>query len=350
MVAQAEAPKRVLSEELCAECTITMDTVLSIPRGAVSDQLILALGPQGTVVGVDAVLHPGRVLLFDAEGRIAADADISHLLVPGIPFFSPNGEILVPDGHYGTIQVLTPSLEPSRSFMAVEYPRGGLVLPNGAVLVNAVSSTAERARYALHLLNPGDDRVMSMDRSDIRLLTSGNSYELKRYPAPRDRTSFWSLHGTDYRIDLWNTSGRLIESLQRDAPWFEKRTMRSSAHRTPPPSDLRGLAADSDGLLWVLLSVADSEWVGYDFPSEAPVERGSYPGRNRHLEDGVYDSVLEVVDPGLGAVIARARYDEYYSGFAGPKVVIHYDGSSNNAGAYTVLRLSLTRAGKAGVP
>ncbi len=188
---------------------------------------------------------------------------------------------------------------------------------------------------------------MSMDRSDMRLLTPGNSYELKRHLAPRNQTSFWSLHGTDYRIDLWNTSGRLIESLYRDAPWFERRTMRSSAHLTPPPGELKGLAADPDGLLWVLLSIADPEWMGYDFPA---VESGSYPGRNRHLEDGVYDSVLEVVDPSLGAVIARAQYDDYFSGFAGPKVVIHYDGSSNNAGAYTVLRLSLIRADKAGVP
>ena len=350
---QQDAPERVLSERLCAECKITMDTILSIPRGAVSDQLFISVGPDGTVVGVDPVLHPGRVLLFDADGRIGADADVSHLLTQGAPFFDLTGEVLVPDERYGLIQVLTPSLEPVRTFMTVDYPQVGIVLPSGTVVINALSRTAERARYALHLLNPGDDRVTSMDRSDIRLLNSANSYELKRYPAPRDSTSFWSLHAATYRIDLWDTSGRLIESLRRDAPWLEKRKeTESPSYIAPPPTDLTGLTADSDGLLWILLRVADPEWVGYDVPlaDERLVEGGSYPGWNRHLEDGVLDTVLEVVDPELGAVVARAQYDEYFFGFAGPKVVVHYDGSSNDAGTYTVLRIALSRAGAAGLP
>ena len=331
-----------------------MDTVLSIPRGVstASDQLFLAVGSDGTVVGVDPVLHPGRVLLFGPDGRIAADARVSNLLVPGGPFFNMEEEILVPGERYGMVQVLTPSLEPVRTFMTVDYPRAGIVLPGGTVVINSLSRTAERARYALHLLNPGDGRVTSMDRSDMRLLSRSNSYEMERYPAPRDGASFWSLHAATYRIDLWDTSGRLLESLRRDAPWFEKRKTLRPAHITPPPTDLRGLTTDSDGLLWVLASVADPEWKGYDIPAgdEQHAAGGPHPGWNRHLQDGVFDTVLEVVDPELGAVIARVQYDEYFFGFAGPGVVVHYDGSSNDAGTYTVLRIALGRAGAAGLP
>ena len=308
-----------------------MDTVLSIPRGDVSDQLFLAVGPDGTVVGVDLVLHPDRVLLFGPDGGIADDADVSHLVLPGIPFFSVDGDVLVPDEQYGLFQVLTPSLQPVRTFMSVDRPQAGIVLSGGTVVISALSATAERARYALHVLKPGDERVTSMDRSDMRVLTGANIYELKRFLAPRDETSFWSLHAAEYMIDLWDTSGRRLESLRRDAPWFVKRRTRSLARLSPPPTDPKGLAADSDGLLWVLFSVADSDWVGYEAPGWGPEqnEERSYPGRNRHLEDGVFDSVLEVVDPELGVVIARARHDEYFYGFAGPQVVVHYDGSSN---------------------
>lgn len=350
-LAQDTAPERVLSERLCAECTITMDTVLSIPRGDVSDQLSLAVGPGGTVVGIDPVLHPGRVLLFGLDGRIAADADVSHLVSPGIPFFDVEGNVLVPDELYGTVQVLSPSLRPVRTFMTVENPGVSIVLPGGTVVVSALSGTVERIGYALHVLKAEDGRVTSMDRSNMRFLTGANSYEMLRYPAPRDGTSFWSLHAAAYTIDLWDTSGRRIDSMRRDAPWFVKRTVPSLARLTPPPTDPKGLASDSDGLLWVLFSVADSDWTGYEVPGHGhgPGGDGSYPGRNRHLEGGVFDSVLEVVDPELGAVILRAQYDEYFFGFAGPKVVVHYDGFSNDAGTYTVLRLSLTRAGKAGV-
>ena len=339
---QVTTPERVLSERLCTECTITLDTVLSIPRGAVSDQLFLAMGPDGTVVGVDLVLNSDRVLLFGPDGGIAAHADISHMVLPGIPFFSVDGDVLVPDEQDGVFQMLTPSLEPVRSFMTVDRPQTGIVLSGGTMVVNALSATAERAGYALHVLKPGDERVTSMD-------TGANIYELRRFLAPRDGTSFWSLHTAEYMIDLWDTSGRRIESLRRDAPWFVKRTTRSLARLTPPPTDPKGLAADSDGLLWVLFSVADSEWVGYESPGQGlgQHEERAYPGRNRHLEDGVFDSVLEVVDPELGAVIARARYDEYFFGFAGPQVVVHYDGSSNDTGSYMLLRLSLTRADEA---
>ena len=349
--AQDTALDRVLSERLCAECAITWDTVLSIPRGDVSDQLFLAVGPDGTVVGVDPVLHPGRVLLFGADGSIAADADVSHLASPGIPFFGAEGDVLVPDELYGMVQVFTPSLKPLRTFMTVDNPQATVVLPGGTVVVSALSGTAERVRYALHLLRAGDDQVTSMDRSNMRVLSGANSHGMVRYPAPRDETSFWSLHAAAYRIDLWDTSGRRVESLRRDAPWFVERTMPSLARLTPPPTDPTGLAADSDGLLWVLLSVADPEWKGYEVPGRGHGHGagGSYPGRNRHLEDGVFDSVLEVVDPELVAVVMRTQFDEYFSGFAGPKVVVHYDGSSNDAGTYTVLRLSLTRAGSAGV-
>lgn len=345
--AQVTAPERVLSERLCAECTITMDAILSIPRGEVSDQLFLAVGPDGTVVGVDPVLHPGRVLRFDPDGLGAAHADVGRLVTPGAPFFSPDGEILVPDERYGMVQILTPSLKPVRTFMTVDYPRVGIVLPGGTVVINALSRTAERARYALHLLNPGDGRVTSMDRSDIRLLSQSNGYELERYPAPRDSASFWSLHGTTYRIDLWDVSGRLIESLRREASWFEKRTSLTPAYIAPPPTDLRGLTADSDGLLWVLASVADPEWAGYEIPAAdgRHAEGGPHPGWNRHLEDGVFDTILEVVDPESGTVIARERYDEYFFGFAGSGVVVHYDGSSNDAGSYSILRVALRRAG-----
>ena len=60
----------------------------------------------------------------------------------------------------------------------------------------------------------------------------------------------------------------------------------------------------------------------------------------------MFDAVLEVVDPEMGAVIARAQYDGYFRGFAGPNVVVHYGGSSNDAGVYTVLRLALNRGGE----
>ncbi len=97
----------------------------------------------------------------------------------------------------------------------------------------------------------------------------------------------------------------------------------------------------------MLARVADPEWVGYDLPA---AEGGPHPGWNRHLEDGVLDTVLEVVDPELGAVVARARYDEYFAGFAGPGVVVHYDGSSNDVGIYTLLRVALDGADAAGLP
>lgn len=69
-----------------------------------------------------------------------------------------------------------------------------------------------------------------------------------------------------YRIDRWDTSGRLIESMQRDAPWFEKRETQGPANVTPPSTMLTGLTADSDGLLWVVASVADPEWGGLRSP------------------------------------------------------------------------------------
>ncbi|MXX35857.1 MAG: hypothetical protein F4107_07980 [Gemmatimonadetes bacterium] len=246
-----------------------MDTIVSIPREGISDQLFVSVGSEGTIVGIDPVLHPGRVLQFGPDGRIVAEADVSRLPSPGIPFFNLEGEILIPDERYGMVQVLTPALEPVGTFMTVENLQVALVLPSGDMVVNALSTTPARVRYALHLVTPGDDRLMSMDRPDMRLLTLGNSFRLKRFLALRDRTSFWSAHATTYRIDHWDVSGRLVESLRRDAPWFEGRETRSLARLEPPPADLVGLDSDSEGRLWVLFSVSDLEWKGSWTPTWA---------------------------------------------------------------------------------
>lgn len=309
---QVSAPKRMISERMCTGCRITTDTVASIPREGISDQLFVAANLEGTIVGIDPVLYPGRVLRFGPNGRVAADADVSHLFSPGIPFFNSAGQVLVPDERHGMVQILTPTLEPVHTFLTVENLQVGIVLPQGAMVVNALSSTPARVRYALHLVTPGDQRVMSMDRSNIRLLTQANNYEQKRYLAPRDTTSFWSAHAAKYQVDLWDTSGRLIESLQRDAPWFERREKRSLARLEPPPTELTGLVSDSEGLLWLLFSVSDPAWVGYEVDERGHelLSQGVYPGRNRHLEDGVFDTVLEVVDPAQGVVIMHAQYDE----------------------------------------
>jgi hypothetical protein len=214
-------------------------------------------------------------------------------------------------------------------------------------VVNAHSGQARRARYALHAFTPGDTMVTSFDRYEGRVLTRVESIEQRRVLWSHGEEQLWAAHLTRYQIDLWDLESMRVRSLVQAVDWFPPTPyVPAPARLAPPPARIRGIYEDPEGLLWVIISLADSEWHGYDLPPNDGMGRGPngrYVGSNRHLENSVYDTLIEVIDPRRAVVVARQRVDPALSGFIGPGYVTEYGSTGNDVGTYYVLRLSLDR-------
>lgn len=147
--------------------------------------------------------------------------------------------------------VFTPHFEHVRS---VVLPAGNawsfVALAPGTFIVNAQYPTRERSGFPLHHLT-----CDGLGRS-FGATESGRGF-IRRLAAETDST-FWAIHGAEYRIDLWHTDGRLLRSFERSPTWFVR----------APPTTIEGrlnplvvdAQIDGSGRLWLLVVVRDRQW------------------------------------------------------------------------------------------
>jgi hypothetical protein len=135
-------------------------------------------------------------------------------------------------------------------------------------------------------------------------------YLTLRAIAPASFNRLWSALIPAYRIELWNSDGSRERTLVRDADWFRPwntRDLRQPMEALERPR-LSSIAEDARGRLWVNVSVADENYEVLHGPEIS--EKGQDP-------DVMFDTILEVLDPRSGRVIAHARHDWMIGGFIG---------------------------------
>ena len=343
--AQTDANQLTLREEICTRCTIRLEVRAQIDRTVspfLSDQAIIAVAPSGAVYATDPK-HLGKLLEFTSSGRFRRSIRLTGISDAGMPVFDHRGNVVIPEERSGQIHVIDTAGTVRHQFSTVDYPADLTFLGSSRIVVNAHSRTLQRHRYALHTLMLGDTVVRSFDRFQDRVLNPADGVHMWRRLWPHDSEHVWSAHVTKYRIDLWNTTTGLQRSYARSVPWFAGPYERVAWRQTPPSTELRGIFEDDGGLLWLVIAVADANWQGFDLPVDgmARTARGDYPGLYRHLNRGVWDTIIEVVDPARSTVVASRRFDEEMSGFVGSGHLIRYVSETNETGVYQVIRVAL---------
>lgn len=119
--------------------------------------------------------------------------------------------------------------------------------------------------------------------------------------------NIWAARINRYRIDKWNPDGDRIARIERDAPWF--RPWLDFPERAPmedrPLPELVGVRDWGDGLLMVVVRVADKEWRPM---GPARIEQGHIVISGAQMEE-FYNTVIEVLDTRSGTVLARTQID-----------------------------------------
>lgn len=331
---------------------IQVDRTLDPPDGTCEIALHEDLELKGGAEELGGVAHPSFVVtdgrgrhylsstfaqatiqVFDSTGRYLTRFGRSG---EGPREFLGIGNLLVGSGdtlhvfdvRARTYSVVSPEYDiVRRSRIQAQVFRGrALELEPGTLVLNADIRSPERFGYPLHLLS-GDTLGATIGPDEL-----GGSrprpepYAMNRALAKASDSTFFASRSRDYVFERWTTAGRRLQRLRGAPSWFEKEDPNTVRGRFNP--SLTDLTVDREGHLWVLARVRSDDF------DELAVERGRFRGTTGQIPivesrtGETYDlqvSVLEVIDPDRGRVLASVRHPSVLQGFVGPDRVWTYE-------------------------
>ena len=203
-----------------------------------------------------------------------------------------------------------------------------LVFDSSRFVAAGPIATRNAAGFPLHVYNGQGEWKLSFGveepafRGDLMPL-------LLRRLASTGGPSFWAAPINEWRLERWTFDGHRVAELVGEREWFDPWVHRSrvrSLDRAPETFTV-GLAADTLGV-WMLFGIAAPEWKeALDTLRDPMGYRMIRPGGRYH------DTVLELVDPVRGTLVASTRLEGSWSGFVGPgriwRTWIDADGSAH---------------------
>ena len=130
----------------------------------------------------------------------------------------------------------------------------------------------------------------------------------------------WVAPKNEFRIELWSLNGVRLLVLERDADFFEpwRGYDRLEPARKPPRPRVHSVHQDAAGRVWVMIAVAAEDWAPAPAAAEGPVT-----GQSTRARLQLWDTIIEVLDPSRGTVLARRRVSGLLPTFKGASGLIH---------------------------
>jgi len=300
----SQTPEQVSGRVTCADCVITLDTVLTI--GGL-DGPGLHLITELSRVAVD---RRGRILISDPRM-----AEISVFDSAGT-FLRTVGSRGEGPGEYETISYVRVG---PRYIHIFEYHAGrtmldhdfevvrtdrfpgqvhiGVVMPNDDVVFADYVPTPGTLGHKLHILDTAGE-IVSIGADGSVYPSQLNTWTSPRSIVVGSDDGLWVVRQSTNRLVRWDLSPkpRVDRMLQRRVPEFDKG---SPSETRFPRSWVSGAMLDDRGL-WILWHSPDPDWKERVSPGEA---------RTPAPDDEVYDGWLDLVDPATGRTLARHHQD-----------------------------------------
>ena len=221
-------------------------------------------------------------------------------LIPG-----PGDTLFALDFGQGRISMFGPDRAPAGTLpMPFSfYALPDLVMPDGSLLVAAQIRRSETIGYPIHVVDRRGRVVRSFGTDEPQYRPGLYPILTRKVALGRDGT-VWAMAPGRYILERWDPStGERLQSTRIPSDWFrESRELHADETVRPPPL-VDGLWEDEDGLVWIFVQDADAEWAP---PPRANEERPFDLQEHSRL----FDSMIEVVDPGSGRVLASQRFSE----------------------------------------
>jgi hypothetical protein len=254
-------------------------------------------------------------MLFDEHGRFLrrvgrsgsgpGEFDKPQDVVP-----LPGDSVLVLD--VSRAQVFTSELREARRIILGRslYPAVVLNWPSALVMAGDVGGQFLGRRRA-HLVDLSGREAqlgvqLEYDDSAPRVpLPSAGFFQLANSPSA---SGIWSADPTVYRLVQWTREQGITRVLERRPSWFATRSEFWLGNATtPPPPRVAAIHEDESGLVWVYLLVTSPNW---------KQAWGRTSARDREVNQTnidfqqLYQTMIEVIDPGQQRVVARLQVAE----------------------------------------
>lgn len=248
------------------------------------------------------------VKAYDAGGRYVATLGAEgqgpgEFRGVGAVRVSAGDTVHVFDGDNLRTSVFSPALRLARTTRLEIPPQTeAAALGGDRVVLGVPLRSPSRAGLPLHLLDGG--RVVRSFGSTSGAFRPDIPYFDERAIAPAGPGRVWVVHKNRYQVELWSTDGRKLRELRRSVAWFPPHVAeRPVSPDRPPPTTIQQVAVDGAGRLWIKILVPDRDW-------RRAVRAGGPHGYTVRDRAGYYDTLIEVIDPRRGRVLASRRFPE----------------------------------------
>ena len=317
-VALAGMPRPAVAQSLLEiadeadECTVQLREVLRLgdpgDPGTIGSRPEITRTAAGEYI-VASVENRGQLLVFDADGAF-------------LEAFGGNGD---GPGEYRVPGRMRPGSDGSLRILDLVNRRITRVSPDGGLLETTdirslhgldFVTLAAGERHAVSGFGQIDDRLSAtteiVDSDGVRLASLGAvpvaSWVVNFFRAPvavDGQGRVWTTRAGEYGFEAWDPGGgsEPIAHLTGEPDWFDPGPPQPGAPvSAPAPSIVISLRVDR-GLLWAGTWVADENREAGAVATPSPLEL-----------DRLLDTMLDVIDPASGALIARTRRDEALRG------------------------------------
>lgn len=333
----------------CQECGLQFTRIVSLrdspetPFGA--NVAVVALDSRGRYY-VPSRVVAGEVYVFDRAGRHIhtfgrRGSGPGEYMVINEIFSLPGDTLVILDNVNRRETVLSPEYEVVRTRPILAVLRGNDVakLPDGSLAIGGPISTPERVALPIHVIG-SDGRVSRSFGAADSTVYLRTPYGMNRALSASADGRLWSAMRTNYLLELWDGEGEKQGEIHGEAEWFEAWDQDLPiAPDVPPFPWIQGIRIDARGRLWVLARVTSPGF-------EEGLGREVTPrGTSYTLEDwdAVFDTVVEVIDPGNGTLLASHSVDAYLTRFLADGLVVGFREDSAGVPILDIWRAELHR-------
>lgn len=325
--ASAQVPETLVgTEAACPSCRILIEPVAqvgdSLGDGFVGGLGVVLQSPDGRFF-VSTESQPGYLLVFDAAGafveRLGRSGQGPGEYTDPRPLSVSSGGILVVDAGRGRLTRLLGTDVDTWPLPFV--PLHSIEVRPGLHVHAALPRSPALAGLPLHLFDMASGKVTKSFGNPSGRYDPRRPFDLMLMLGPvADSSGFWSAPTNHYLLSKWSAEGERVGLLKRSVGWFETWSeFNEPAWQEPPPPQVVGLREDEQGLLWVVVRVADAEWA----PMEPRRIAGGHTQTTEEMKHSLYDTMVEVIDPQTGTLVTSRRLPSNAMTVAGDMIVTY---------------------------
>lgn len=299
----------------CQQC-LRIDSITTLefaPSAGVMDPRpwSATVGANGDVFLVTA---DWRLVQYGARGRLVRVAARGQ--GPG-EFQRPQlvlryGDSVLVFDRAGRMSVLGPDGSYTRSIPWTPATTFDMVVVDNRLVINGIIQSRARIGFPLHSADLGGEPGLAFGSRTPDFRFDAPPTWRRRLARGRSST-VWALRELQYQAESWQLgdSARMRASFRREVQWFPAQ----QEYEVPTPARapltvVTDAQEDSSGRLWVLVTVPGPNWQR----ALGPERRSPYGDTYYQPEffDSLHTSVLEIVDPSRGVLVASQRLPGYF--------------------------------------